>query len=77
MNKRYEELKKYIIESKGITRTKLNLLAFIGLFYFWWLILYIFYLLGKQIAGFIYFAILIVTAANLMRTNFTNIDGVY
>lgn len=55
-----EELDHYVVEARGISRTKLNVFALIGLFIFGWLITSVFEYLGKKIIGWMYLICLLI-----------------
>ncbi len=50
-----EELRNYVVKSPGISRATLNILAFVGIFVFGWLMLVNFNILGRRNLGLLYF----------------------
>lgn len=58
-----EELKNYVQNAEGISRTRLNVYAAIGVFIFGWLILIVFSRLGKKDLGWKYFGPFLVSFA--------------
>lgn len=54
MNARNQELNEYVLRGQGISRTKLNVMCFIGLFIFGWLLGMAFHQMGKKTTGLCY-----------------------
>ena len=67
-----EELDNYAFKARGISRTELNIIAFIGMFIFGWLIAVVFNFLGKQRHGWLYLVPIIFIGVGL-----SNVEPAY
>ena len=66
-----QELNAYVMNAQGITRKGLNIMCFIGIFIFGWLLKIVFEDLGKKSMGWLYIVLIVVFYFNSLHGDFS------